>query len=617
VTPRAAEPGRRGGAPAAHRLRHLDAVLCWGVVYAEVGASAYYVPGLLQAQLGAGAAGFVLVACAAFALLAFVQAEVAARQPRGGGVVAIASEAFGPRTGALAGILILVDCLLTAAIAALAAFTQLAAILPPLGAHVAPLALCALALLGVFAWIGIRDGAAASAVVGLSASTVLLALSGVTAWRLQPEQWSAVGGAFAQVRELPLAAVVLGFAAAWLSGSGSEALAQLSPAMAPPRARTANRAAFFVALALLATAPLLTAFALSVVDPVQVAHPHALQVELARRVGGRASRIAVALTGAALLLCAANTAIVLACHIFGALAERGFLPGGLVRRSKRFGTPAAAIATAVMLPAGAVLAARGDLAALAGAFGFGLLAAFTLSSLALARVRLAARRLGPGFALALATALLFGLAWSANLVARPRATLLGGGCTLALFVYGLGTRAPRLRRRAAAAAASREAERSSSERPSAAQILTLPEALELRPAYTPKTILCLRAPNERLLEEGLVHLRGQKEWEAALVYVDEVPGIFVPRENEPSPDAREVLAEATGWLGERGVTALPIWRLAHDAGEAIADAARQLGAETVLVGSSRRGALWRLLRGSALARLVARAPERTRIVIVS
>jgi nucleotide-binding universal stress UspA family protein len=129
--------------------------------------------------------------------------------------------------------------------------------------------------------------------------------------------------------------------------------------------------------------------------------------------------------------------------------------------------------------------------------------------------------------------------------------------------------------------------------------------------------LCLRGRNERLLEEGLVHLRSQNEWEAALVFIEEVPASFLPRETEPSAEAREVLAEATDWLGERGVTALPIWRLANDAGDAIADAAGQLGAETVLVGASQRGALWRLLRGSVLARLVASAPPRTRVVVVS
>jgi nucleotide-binding universal stress UspA family protein len=90
----------------------------------------------------------------------------------------------------------------------------------------------------------------------------------------------------------------------------------------------------------------------------------------------------------------------------------------------------------------------------------------------------------------------------------------------------------------------------------------------------------------------------------------------VPRENEPSAEARAVLADATAWLGERGVAALPIWRLAHDAGDAIADAARQLGAETVVVGASRRGAVWQWLRGSVVARLVASASERMRIVVV-
>jgi nucleotide-binding universal stress UspA family protein len=70
------------------------------------------------------------------------------------------------------------------------------------------------------------------------------------------------------------------------------------------------------------------------------------------------------------------------------------------------------------------------------------------------------------------------------------------------------------------------------------------------------------------------------------------------------------------WFERQGVTALPIWRLASDAGLAIAGAAARLGVEAVFVGTSTRGALWRILRGNVVGRLVARTPAATRIVIV-
>jgi nucleotide-binding universal stress UspA family protein len=161
-----------------------------------------------------------------------------------------------------------------------------------------------------------------------------------------------------------------------------------------------------------------------------------------------------------------------------------------------------------------------------------------------------------------------------------------------------------------------EAERIAAEGPAAAQILTLAEAVDLKPTYAPRTLVCLRGPNQRLLEEAATHVAGQKEHDIAVLFVEEVPGLFVPRDTQPSAYARSVLEEAVAWLNERGGTAVPIWRLAQDAGGAIADVSSALGVQAILVGTSQRGTLWRLLRGNVLARLIARVPRETRIVIV-
>jgi amino acid transporter/nucleotide-binding universal stress UspA family protein len=606
LSPRRA-PGQRGAVPTAHRLSALGALFAGSIAWTDAGAFASFAPGLLAPAHGAAAPVFVLLACVGFALLADKYAEIAARQPRGG-VVAAASAAFGARTGALGGALALADQLLAAAIAAAAGVAYLTVAAPGLDPHAARLAIAALVLLGITSWIGIRELATLAAVVGLAALAGMLGLAGFGLWRLAPEDWSELRTAAEQARELPPAALAVGFGAAWLAFTGLESGAQLAPALAAPRARTARRAALWVSLALLATAPALAALASVRFDPAILAESGAPLAELARTLGGRPLRVGVSLVAAALLFAAAGTALLGICNVAGALGERGFLPRWLVRRTRRFGTPAATLVVAVLGASLLVWLARAELARLAALFSFGLLGAFTLASLAVDRMRIRERRLGPRFWIGLVTTALVAAAWGVNTVTKPRAVLYGGGLALALLMYGLATRAARLRAHAAPADPARTG---------AAQILTLPEALELRPAYTPKTVLCLRGRNERLLEEGLVHLRGQNEWEAALVFVEEVPASFLPRETEPSAEARDVLAEATDWLGERGVTALPIWRLANDAGDAIADAAGQLGAETVLVGASQRGALWRLLRGSVLARLVASAPARTRVVVVS
>ena len=66
----------------------------------------------------------------AFIFLAFKYVDVAARYPDGGGVVSVASDAFGPFIGCIGGILICVDYFLTGAISSVSGFQYLAAELP-------------------------------------------------------------------------------------------------------------------------------------------------------------------------------------------------------------------------------------------------------------------------------------------------------------------------------------------------------------------------------------------------------------------------------------------------------------------------------------------------------
>jgi len=57
--------------------------------------------------------------------------------------------------------------------------------------------------------------------------------------------------------------------------------------------------------------------------------------------------------------------------------------------------------------------------------------------------------------------------------------------------------------------------------------------------------------------------------------------------------------------------------LAHDAGASIAAAAVKLGASALFVGTTQRGAVWRLLRGNVLKVLIRALPDSVRLVIVN
>lgn len=608
-------PGPEYGVARMQSFRALGPFLCWAIVYANIGTSVYYVPGILYEETGAFSASFVLATAVAFVFLAAKYAGIAARYPEGGGVVSVAEEAFGPRVAALGGTLILVDFFLTAAISSVSGIAYLASLFPALAPFTLPLVVFALGLLGLLNWIGIRESAVASALAGVTATVALVGLGVVTTLALGDAEWSRVEDAFVGAGRIPLAEAITGYAVAWLSFSGLETLAQISPAMAEPRRRTATIAMALVAVTVLATSPIMTAFATNLLDPA-TANPDALQAELAYAMGGPWLRAIVVLTAALLLLFAANTAVVGTYHVFGALAESNFLPRALLSRSERFGTPTVSIAVAVSVPLAIAIATRADMTQLGHLYAFGLLGAFVLASTAVDRVSINEGRTGPMFVVGLATSAAVIVAWLTNLIEKPEATIFGGSLTLAMMAYALFQRGDiALPRRRAPIVRLEEAERIAMEAPGA-KLLTLSDAIELRPLYPAGILVCLRGPNERLLEEAAAHAKGREQFAVALLYIDEVPGLFVPRDTEPSADCRRVLNDAFEYFGARGITALPVWRIAQSAGDAIAHAAETLGVEAVFIGTSKRGTLWRMLRGDVIGRVIARMPSQTRIVIV-
>lgn len=83
--------------------------LCWAVVFADIGTSIYYVPGILYNHYSTRSALFVGMTLIVFLLLTLKYAEVSWRYPEGGGVVTVSTRALHPFAGLLGGLFILVD----------------------------------------------------------------------------------------------------------------------------------------------------------------------------------------------------------------------------------------------------------------------------------------------------------------------------------------------------------------------------------------------------------------------------------------------------------------------------------------------------------------------------
>ena len=304
--------------PAAARRRvkvhgaSLGPLLCWSIVFADIGTSIYYVPGILSASgYNQRAAIFVLMTLLVFVLLSLKYAEVTWRNPEGGGVVTIASRALHPLAGLVGGCFIIVDYYLTAGISAFSGVSYLAVVAPAAGwANAVPGTLIALALLAVLNIYGIRESAMVSLVAAAAAAAGQLLVVLLVALQIGPsgiaETMKMAGQGPPPLTPL---VVITGFGAAFLAFSGLESVAQIAPAMRTPRRVTAYKTMAIVIFTMTLTSPLLTLWSTTLVpDPNSPAHVNQLLSLLAGRFGGNPLAAYVAISGSLLLVFASNTA---------------------------------------------------------------------------------------------------------------------------------------------------------------------------------------------------------------------------------------------------------------------------------------------------------------------
>ncbi|HKA51630.1 MAG TPA: APC family permease [Candidatus Dormibacteraeota bacterium] len=446
------------GSTAASRRRikvrggSLGWYLCWAVVFADIGTSVYYVPGILYHQYSTRSALFVGMTLIVFVLLTFKYTEVSWRYPEGGGVVTVSSRALHPFAGLLGGLFILVDYFLTVAISAVSGIFYLAVVAPSLGpARVAAaVTIFALLLLGVLNWLGIKESARVSATFATLAAGGQLLVVLATAVYLGPAGIVDSFRALGHGPSLGPLTLLTGYAAAFLAFSGLESISQLAPAIKEPRRVISREAMIAVALTIAVTSPLLTLWSTTLLHGTIANESQLNQFVslLGARAAGQALGAYVAISGSILLIFASNTGIIGAYHVFIALSRMGFLPRFLEVRNSWRKTPHWAILIAVGLPIILVAVTAANTSTLGDLYAFGLLGAFILTCLSLDIVRWREGQMRPalktlawrlGFGVGVLTTVLVAVAWMTNLVNKPLATEFGGGLVLLGLVIGLLT----------------------------------------------------------------------------------------------------------------------------------------------------------------------------------
>src|SRR5688572_4990169 len=297
--------------------RRLSSWLVFCVIYADIGTSVFYVPGILYLTIGNLAAVAQVLTLGVFIAIARKYAEISHRCPDGGGVVSICAQAFPtmPTLALVGGAMITVDYFITSAISGVAAMYYLQSLAGFEKSLAVPLACGCLVGLLVLNIIGLKESASVASAVTIfklfvTAILVALAIFKITALG----QWSSFFAFLldpGEGRKLTATLIIMGYAETWLAYSALESGAQLSAAMADPVRRTASRAMWGVIGVISSVSPALTSFSLLVIpEATKRTNPESLIAALAENLGGPVMKIVAVIAATLLLIMACNTAIV-------------------------------------------------------------------------------------------------------------------------------------------------------------------------------------------------------------------------------------------------------------------------------------------------------------------
>ena len=611
--------------PPTKNTRQLNWFLAWAVVFCDIGTSVYYVPGILYGHVRDATPFFVLLTTGGFILLALKYIEISWRNPEGGGVVTITTKAFGPMWGCLGGMLITVDYFLTTAISAVAGFQYIGSVFPALDSHIVILACAGVGVLAALNIVGIRESATVALVMACGSFLVNLVVIGTAFIGMDAPQWQTVISRLGTDRELSTYDLLVGFSSAWLAFSGLESISQLSPTMRLPLRRTTRWAMGAVIVTMVMTSPVLTALSIGLLpEHFKATESERFISELGLMVGGYGIKLAVVLTASSLLLFAANTAIIGSYHVFLALVKGGFMPKIIAVRNPTFNTPHVAVGIATIVPALVIFLSGGKMQILGDMYAFGLLGAFVFSSLSLDSIRWNLGRRDWGFWLGVLTTAMVMVAWGVNLIEKQLATYFGGGVTLLGMLMAVGVRRawfvdwlvhiPFIQRlQAKAYRASEDLVEGELK-----GLMTLTEAVEVKPLYSSSTLVALRDENPRLIQEAIGRATGRGESALYCIYVEEWPGLFAgDTPHRPNEQGVHTLKAALEAVRESRIEIIPIWTVSHNAAEAIANAAKALDVDAVVIGASRRSAFYHMLRGHVVKGLMKRLPHDCHLMIVN
>ncbi len=611
---------------ASERPRNVGWLQAAGLLFGDWGTSRLYVLGI--AFLVAGRTSIYLIAGMSLLILAvgWAYSQICRIYPDGGGVYTAAKQKA-RLLGVIGALLLFADYTVTASLSALDAFHYFglgqqhhSSVAPakdagdriildnmdggdtadnpeasePLWVWNSPglWAILAIGAIGAFNLLGPKHSArfAVFAALGMVAITLL-----VVGFALPQVKWGEVNfGSFRQ----PPGQMWEAFVGIVLALSGVEAIANLTGVMKKPVYLTAKKSIGLVA-AEVALFNLLLAFAMLAI-PVLSRSEHSADM-LAFMAGhyvGNWGEWPVRIIGGTLLLSATNTAVNGLMSIIYVMSRDGEMPA-IFQRLNGWGAPWVGAVVAAAVPA-LVLVVAHDLETLASLYAMGVVGAVAINcSLCTFHPRL--RKIYRKFGMAILAVVLIAI-WITLAFTKMHATIF----VSIVLVSGL------LLRQITKYAAKRKPKQSLLRRAIVEQLS--PEAME-------KPRILLATAGSARLAEPAIQLAQAEGAALVVAFIRAVALSYkVEAENRLTLDTDPAaLAMFTTFLDlghKYGVPIIPMYDTGPDAAELLAEHAALHGCDRVLIGTSRRGMLHHLIRGSFQRKLEALLPPEIPVEVI-
>ncbi len=243
------------------KTQRLTWILVFAVVYADIGTSVFYTPGILYGSIGNLGTLAQIITTGVFISIALKYVEICDRCPDGGGVVSITREAFSAFEflPLLGGAFITVDYFLTSAISGVSGLYYLASMFPQGKDLIIPAAMVLFLMLILINIIGIRESASMTSMFATLQIIVIFMLLATAFFFLTNKpvlSWAGLGRSiFHPGVPLTMSSLMVGYATTWLAYSGLETVAQVSGSMKEPVQKTASRAMWWVIITIILVSP--------------------------------------------------------------------------------------------------------------------------------------------------------------------------------------------------------------------------------------------------------------------------------------------------------------------------------------------------------------------------